>query len=625
MVRLAKQVQISMKMENTLTYFFVDSMVALHWIRGCPSKWTTYVANRVSEIQTSFPNAKWDHVASKQNPADLASRSCSAKELIDNTLWWTGPIWLRENETSWPTHASFNMENIPEQRATNVFVAIQGDEWDIFNRFSSYNKLIRVTSLILRFSFNCRNSKNKRTGILSALELKQAHDILIKITQSQCFHHEKIQLQNDKYVSNNSKLKSLNPFIMNDIIHVGGRLTNADIPFNERHPILLPTKHNFTNLLIKNYHYKYLHMGAQTLLTQIRQRYWPIDGKNTIKRVIRKCILCFRYKAPTMNQIMASLPEDRLTQTRPFALCGTDYTGHIEIKSGLTRNSKVTKAYICLFICFSTKAIHLELVTSLCIESFLNCLRRFISRRGRPIRIYSDNSTTYQGSSNTLNDFYKMINNNSNQLSDFCANEWIDWRFIPPRSPHWGGLWESGIKSVKKHLRLSLHGVVPTYEQIFTILPQIEAMVNSRPLTPLSSDPTDLTSLTPSHFLIGSNINSFPDPDAIIKLPETPMKHYNMMLSIFRSFWSRWHKEYFQSLQQRVKWTKPNINIQINDLVLIKEDSVSPLQWPLGRIIETYPGRDGRTRVVLVRTHKGTYKRSITRIAILPLEDTKNQ
>ncbi|XP_071651700.1 uncharacterized protein [Temnothorax longispinosus] len=195
---------------------------------------------------------------------------------------------------------------------------------------------------------------------------------------------------------------------------------------------------------------------------------------------------------------MGDLPESRVTPKRAFFNVGIDYAGPFIIK--LSRN-KTCKAYLCLFVCMSTRAIHLELVPDLTTPAFLNALKRFIARRGKCANIYSDNGSNFKGANHELRALYELVSQQSHisAIDHYCSEQAIQWHFIPPYSPHMGGLWEAGIKSVKTHLRKILSEALLTYEEMYTVCTQVEAVLNSRPLTPISNDPTDLTALTPGH------------------------------------------------------------------------------------------------------------------------------
>lgn len=315
---------------------------------------------------------------------------------------------------------------------------------------------------------------------------------------------------------------------------------------------------------------------------------------------------------------MGNLPKDRVTPSPPFQVCGVDYAGPFLTRDRRARGYKTYKCYICLFVCFSTKAIHVELVSDLTSECFLAALKRFVARRGRPQKIYSDNGTTFVGANSEMTSFYNFLKLQSEKIQSYSSNEGIRWSFIPARSPHFGGIWEAGVKSVKANLKRVIGNAVLTFELFNTLLTQIEATLNSRPLSPLSNDPSDLNPLTPAHFLVGRTLTAIPEPDYISK-PINRLSHYQQCQQMHQHFWQRWSKEYLHELQQRRKWSGETTKVDLGNLVLLIEDNQPPLRWKIGRITHLHPGADGIVRVVTVKTATSEVKRAIQKLCVLPI------
>lgn len=371
-------------------------------------------------------------------------------------------------------------------------------------------------------------------------------------------------------------------------------------------------------LLIRFEHERHLHAGPQGTLTALRQNYWILSGRSTVRKVLRKCVICFHAKPRTIYPKMGNLPKDRVKYARPFSVSGVDYAGPIMIKEGRGRGKRSVKAYIVLFVCFATKAVHLELTTDLTTESFLNVLKRFVSRRGHVSQLYSDNATNFVGANRELKTFFQSENFKNAKTE--INNRHIKWDFIPARSPHMGGLWEINIRSVKTHLRRMTSRATLTYEELNTLLCMIEACLNSRPLTPLSNDPNDLAPLTPGHFLIGESLTAVADQDLTdIKLNR--LSRWQHVEQIRQSFWKRWSREYLTQLQARSKWKEETSRMKIDSLVLLKEENIPPTQWVLGRVVQIHPGDDGVVRVASVKTSKGVVKRAVTKLCALPLDN----
>ncbi|KAF0745786.1 Uncharacterized protein FWK35_00034883, partial [Aphis craccivora] len=261
-----------------------------------------------------------------------------------------------------------------------------------------------------------------------------------------------------------------------------------------------------------------------------------------------------------------------------------------------------------------TKAIHIEVVEDLTSNSFIATLRRFMARRGKPAEIWSDNATNFVGAQRELANYLQNI-------EGCTVDEGITWHFIPPSAPHFGGLWESAVKSAKHHLTRVLKDAKLTLVELQTLLCQVEACLNSRPLTPISNDPNDLQALTPAHFLIGGPMLSYPEPD-LSQEESNGLRRWRFVQFLMQDFWQRWHKEYLPQLQTRGKWTSGTSPLKLNDIVIVKEDNLPPARWKLARIISVHPGSDGRIRVVTVRLANGNeIKRPTVKLCRLPVEE----
>lgn len=475
----------------------------------------------------------------------------------------------------------------------------------------------------LRFISNIKKRNNRECGSLTKSELDKSLQCLIKQSQGESFSDVIIHLKSNQSYHSKGNLSRLNPFLDSDeILRIGGRLHCSDYQYGKKHPILLSSKHPFTKLLFEHEHRRLLHAGPQLLLSSIRENYWPIRGRNLAKCVVYNCLKCFKAHPRQNNPIMGQLPKSRVMPFPVFYKTGVDYAGPFTLKEKKGRGSKTLKCYVSLFVCFTTKAIHLELVTELTTEAFLAAFRRFVSRRGKPESIFSDNGKNFVGARAELKELANFLSKNEQALTEIIVNEGVNWKFIPPHSPHFGGLWEAGIKSCKYHLKRVMSKALLTFEEFYTTLTQIEAVLNSRPLTPISSDPNDYDILSPAHFLIGRRLTSLPDSD-FGQVIENRLSRFQRVQQLQQHFWKRWSKEYISELQHKVKWKITQLNLQEGDMVLIKQDNAPPLQWPMGRIVQVHPGPDGISRVASIKTSSGNIiKRSFAKICVLPVEGT---
>lgn len=358
-----------------------------------------------------------------------------------------------------------------------------------------------------------------------------------------------------------------------------------------------------TELIIEMTHKEMLHAGTQATLHAVRTKFWPISGKSTTRKCLRHCVKCFRAKPNNYPYIMGNLPRDRVNQARPFLNTGVDYCGPFFIKEKKFRNRGKVKVYCAIFVCFVTKACHIELVTDSTTEAFLGSLRRFFAQRGKCLNLYSDNATNFVGANRELKSLNDFVNSNSfkQTVSDSLSSQGIQWHFSPPRSPHFGGLWEAAVKSFKHHFYRTVGNLLFSYEELYTYITEIEAILNSRPITPLSSDPKDLNALSPAHFLIGDSLTTLPNQD-LSHIQQNRLSSWQHIQFIKQHLWKRWSKEYLHELITRSKWQFQRAeNIQVGTMVVLKEDNLPPLSWALGRVTKVYPGSDGIVRVVTVQ------------------------
>lgn len=318
------------------------------------------------------------------------------------------------------------------------------------------------------------------------------------------------------------------------------------------------------------------------------------------------------------EQLMGSLPTPRVTPSRPFVKSGVDYAGPFTLKNPIGRAPKTYKAYLCLFVCMATKAIHLEAVTSLTTAAFIESMKRFTSRRGLPKHLYSDNGTNFIGAEKELQRFFRDAQNQQQIVAELAEME-IEFYFNPPSSPHQGGLWEAGVKSTKHHLKRVVGSKVLTYEAFSTFLCQVEAILNSRPIHPMSSEPGDFEALTPGHFLIGAPLLAIPEGD-YTGVKSNRLNQFQQLQQLLQQFWKRWSSEYLNTLQMRKKWNHQRDNLEVGELVLIKDDSVVQ-QWRKGRIVEVHPGSDNKVRVVTLKTATGIIQRPIVKLVPLLNQD----
>lgn len=628
--KLMQKVQTALKMDITSVFYWSDSMIVLSWMKKESRDLKTFVANRVVIIQELTEINQWHHIPSEQNPADVISRGLDPEKIQQSDLWWFGPSFLRESVVNFPsdcydTHNSeLYQRELKDKQADSICLLVQGTELlPIIKKSSSFVKLQRIIAWCVRFKENARNPLQRTTGSLTAPELSASLMCIVRNVQSVYFSKEIQCIERGQHLQNSSNLLNLSPFLdEKNILRVGGRLRHSNISAEQKHPILIRNNNPICDLIINHYHVFYFHTGIEATLANIRTKFWIIKGRSTVKRVITKCLKCLKVSARGKNQMMADLPNARVNISRVFTKVGLDFCGPFSIKLIPGRVKRTYKCYVCIFVCFVVKAIHLEIVSNLSTEAFIGAMKRFISRRGRPSDLFSDNATNFVGANNELSKILKKLfkGESTENFEDFLAAEGIKWHFNPPATPHFGGLWEAGVKSLKGHLKRVVGNTILTHEEFFTLITQVEAVLNSRPLCPLSEDPNDDLALTPAHFLVGTSLTSFPEP----QFKETPMNRlsrWQLVQKLAQTFWSKWSSDYLNRLQARPKWYKGQKEFKENEVVLVKgEDNLKLLSWNLAKIIKVHPGKDNIIRVVTLKTSKGIYTRPVNKIVKLPFD-----
>lgn len=625
LAKLLKQIKDATRVPQNQIYACTDSTIVLSWLCGDPNRWQTFVRNRVVEILDAMGNTNWYHVPTNENPADVASRGMLLPELKNYKMWWEGPDFLLK-----PINY-VRMKNITtklEKRATiqtNLKIEMKDMERSIITQLENFETLSELLNTLVyckRF-LNYKKHSDKPTAITTN-ELDESLNICIRLTQKETFEEEIIRLKENKPVRKDSKLKSLEPYLDRDnILRVGGRLRHANLKENMKHPIILDSKNYLAKLVVADSHLKTLHGGVQLMIGYLRSKYWILKAKNLVKKTIHLCLICAKQSASARTQLMGDLPEVRVTPARPFLHSGVDFAGPYQVLMSRSRGAKCSKAYIAIFVCMSTKATHLELVGDLTAESFIGAFRRFVARRGRCTHMWSDQGRNFVGANKELAAAWAEAGLGFEEdVAQTLALDGTQWHFIPAYSPHVGGLWEAGVKSMKHHMKRILTNNV-TYEELSTLTCQIEACLNSRPLRPIDdSDIEDINPLTPGHFLIGEAPVTVPNPN-LQNVKVSHLSRWQYLQKLLSDLWHRWQNEYICTLQQRQKWQNKNKEFAIGDIVLIKSENLPPGKWALGRIVDKHPGTDGVTRVYSVKSKDSIVRRIVNKLCPLPI-DTEN-
>ncbi|XP_071118413.1 uncharacterized protein [Haliotis cracherodii] len=628
-LRLSVAITKALEVSIDIVTFWTDSSNVLSWIKNHSRTFKPFVANRVSEIQEVTNPCQWWYVPTAKNPADMLTRGIAASKLIDNQSWWSGPPFLTRDEGEWPQRLSeieskktckLENETLKENKIITMVVNKSScDEWRLkATRYSDRKRLARIQAWVYRFLNNCVAQNHQRiSGELTAEEIETAQFKIIAKMQREEFPAEYSCLENRKPLPTNSKLLGLQPKLDEcGVMRSDGRLAYAEhLSPESRFPIILPRRNWITRLIVKSYHEEGQHVtGTNQTLAALSAKFWILSGREEIREWERVCSQCRKQKAKVAHQIMAPLPEMRLTPSlRAFTQAGLDFAGPFFTVQG--RGKARQKRYLCLFTCLASRAVHLEIAHGMDTNSFLNAFYRMASRRGLPEDIVCDNGTNFVGAEKELKELVSCLDNDA--VKRTLANRGTKWKFNPPCAPHFGGGFETMIKAAKKAISAILGQSDVNDEELMTAFIGAEALINSRPLTYQTSHPQDDVPLTPNHFLHGQVGGSFA-PESVDTTPFNPRKRWRRIQDLIRHFWSRWMKEWIPSLNRRRKWLTHQPDINVNDIVLLISPNTPRGHWPMGKVIKTHPGKDGYTRVVDIQIGQSVLTRPVTKVC--PLE-----
>jgi len=610
---------------------FTDSKVALYWVQGVTKEWKQFVHNRVVEIRKLIPVANWCHCPGKDNPADLPSRGISPRELQSSQSWLHGPSWLpmmsphQQGEgIDMPDDCVVELKSkdctISHSFMVSVASPTIGTVIDC-QRFSKLNRLLRVTVYVQKFVLCFKSLTRCNSDMdwtITAQDMNKAEMAWIVDCQQHLMKEAKfelwksqLQLFRDQY----------------NVWRCGGRLAKADISYDKRHPILLPKQHYFAILITKHAHERTGHSGVKSTLTEVRSKYWFVRGRQFVRKLLYQCVTCRKLEGPHYRAVPPPpLPEFRVKEAPPFAYSGVDFAGPLYIKA--PEGSESSKVWVALYTCCITRATHLELVPDMTAQSFLRSFKRFTSRRGVPIQMVSDNGKTFVAAAQII-DRVLM----SPEVQQHFAGMRVKWVFNLEKAPWWGGFFERLVQTMKRCLRKAIGKAKLTYDELLTVLTEVEAIINSRPLSYFSSEDLE-EPLTPSHLLTGHRTLGL--PNAPVMVDDNSDEDFTVdqrdlhgrvtaLKQAIAEFWDRWHNEYLLQLRERYTHTdtvgvpRPPIP---GEVVLIHEDNQPRTLWRLGRVKDVIEGSDGQIRgaalTVVTNGKQSTLRRPIS--CLYPLE-----
>jgi hypothetical protein len=602
--------------------FHSDSKVVLGYLNNRTRRFHTYVANRIHRILSSTKPSQWTYVHTATNPADIATRTIVASQLLNST-WLRGPTFLSDStKTEYPPFELVEPDQDKELRKDTA-VCCKKLSFGVhrFERFSSWNGLTKAISLLQHVAkSHCESTPEDDT---SSDRITTAEIFVLQKLQQEVYASEVDAIEKGNKLKKTSPLYPLNPILdENKLLRVGGRLTNARILNTEKNPIIIPGSSHIARLIIRKYHESIQHQGRHLTEGAVRSAgFWIVGGKRAISSLIHQCVSCRKGRAKPQEQKMGDLPSDRLQPGPPFTSVGVDTFGPWSVAARRTRGGwSNSKRWAILFSCLTTRAVHIEVVEELSSSSFINALRRFTSLRG-PVKVFrSDRGTNFVGAAQLLN--MNCINVEDDVIRSYLDTCKASWIFNVPHASHMGGAWERMIGIARRILDNMINNCTRplSHEVLTTFMAEVCGIMNSRPLIAVSSDPDQPEILTPATLLtqkIGTSdmaIGEFSAEDMY-------KAQWRRVQCLADTFWKRWRTEYLHTLQTRRKWAEQQRNIQKGDVVLLKDKNSPRISWPLGIIESTIQSADDLTRKVTVRVmvdgKPRTYLRPISDIIVL--------
>lgn len=613
--------------------YYSDSKVVLGYLNNKTRRFFVYVTNRVERILRFSQPHQWRYVSTCHNPADHGTRFVPPS-MLEDCSWLKGPQFLRltESETPDVDFPLIEPQSDKEIRCAKTTALVQEPKpWltsEKMERFSSLSRLVRAVSVLRTAAINKSSVKPQPKPDNQDVDFcKQSEKFIIREAQSDIYGKEVQCLREGKPLNRDSSLLTLAPVLNEEgLLCVGGRLRKANISVRQKNPILIPGKNYLATLLIRHFHEKVSHQGRHLTEGALREAgYWITGGKRLVSSVIHSCVTCRKLRGKLSFQRMADLPSDRLEPGPPFSSVGVDCFGPWDVVARKTRGGQAnSKRWAVLFTCLTSRAVHIEVIEEMSTSSFINALRRFVAIRGK-VRVFrSDRGSNFVGSMDKLGG----INIENETVRKFLFENDSKWIFNPPHASHMGGVWERLIgvtRRILDSLLLDSRRGTLTHEVLTTFLAEVTAIINSRPLLPLSSDPQDPFPLSPSLILTHKS-----DSIASVTIPGNVKDMYRaqwkMVQCLADMFWRKWRTEFLQSLQERRKWNRDQRNFQVSDVVLLRDKQSIRNYWPMGVVDTIVQSDDGNVRTVDVRviSPKGTstvYTRPINELVLLVAAD----
>ena len=619
--------------------FFTDSKVVLGYVNNRTRRFYTYVANRVACIHENSSPEQWSYVTSELNPADAATRSCFTNMNDSLRKWYIGPTYLSEEKPVLQEEFCLQDPNNDSELRPDTGVSVTVTKvcdfktfpvLDASEKFSTWNSFISAIALLKHIAGTYSKMNGTQCSGWHICEVghspvirQNVERFILSELQKKYYSDEILALSSQSEFPKNSSILKLSPYLDDSgILRVGGRLRKLQesVGIASIKPVIVP-KSYVAKLLVKFYHQKTSHQGRLFTEGILRSNgFWIIGAKRIVSSFIHQCVTCKKLRGTLLHQKMADLPIDRLNPGPPFSAVGVDIFGPWNIMTRKTRGGAAnSKRWAVMFTCLTSRAAHIEIIEEMTSSSFINALRRFIAIRG-PVRIIrSDRGTNFVGAADSIS--ANVINVEDHNFSNKLLEHGINWYFNAPHASHMGGVWERVIGVARRILDgMLLNSKNLTHEVLCTLMAEVTAIMNSRPIVPVDTDSDDPLILSPN-LLLTQKQGELPNISTSVDLKEAYKSQWKRVQVLSDMFWSKWRGTFLSQLQSRRKWQVEIPNLKKGDVVLLRDKTLYRNDWPMAVVEETIRSDDKLVRKAVVRCIKDGktvyYTRPICELVLL--------
>ena len=618
-------------------FCFTDSKTALCWLSKPPETWRVFVYNRTRQILEMVPRKRWSFIPGEMNPADHPSRGVSIKDMVNKIKWFDATEIFDNLPEETNLKADMDLVNLEKKLNGPISFPVFGETNPMAKLLdiSNWNKFVRATAYILRLKL--KKAERPETLEISEEEVKRAILFWVKLTQDFSFEEEIEALKEGKKLPRHSPLLCHDIFLDEDgLIRRRGRINEAPIDFDERHPVFLPSfkvkkpqeiNQRIESRLVNAIHLQQMHCGPKQTNQYLRKEFWLLSSLPSIRSVINQCFRCQMAAKDLAQQRMADLPVDRLEMYAVWENVGMDFTASFRVKDRVKRrkDKKMDKqetiveqdVYILIFCDLVTRAVHLEVTDSMNTNTVVMAIQRAMAAVGCFKKLRSDEARYFLAAKKELDKLFK----GSDMQFEFEVNT--------PRAAWQGGCWERLIASVKMTLRRVLGKASVDKETFITVVKSAESLINDRPIS-TESEADGFRAITPSQLCIGRLRRQLPSWKGMSKEENVSndakcaKKLWKLRQTLGDHFWSRFRHEYMQTVLARPpKWTEDKPSLELDQIVLVSDEQTPRGRWPLARVSDVEKTRsfirDGKVRTVEVTLADGRkLRRAVHKLVPLP-------